>query len=133
VACERVFRAWTTPDELRGWWRITPEHTTPIAEVDLRLGGAYRLGMTGPSGTNYVVTGVFHEIEVPRRLVYSWRWIAPEPSPESLVTVEFHPRGTATEIVIVHAGLRDETSPNAHHAGWQGCLDSLVRSTAGAV
>ncbi len=39
-----VFRAWTDPEELKKWWG--PEgYATPSAEVDLRVGGKYRLGM----------------------------------------------------------------------------------------
>ena len=42
---EAVFRAWTEPEMLMKWWRVDAGWSTPIAEVDLRVGGRYRLGM----------------------------------------------------------------------------------------
>ena len=38
---ETVFDAFTKPDELAKWWG-PKGMTTPVAEVDLRTGGAYR-------------------------------------------------------------------------------------------
>lgn len=125
---ERVFRAWTTPEDLRVWWRTSPAHTPALAEIDLRPGGAWRLGMTGPSGATYVATGVFRVVEPPLRLVYTWRWVAPEPaSTESLVTVEFHESAGATEVVVSHAGLPDAAVRRSHGEGWTACATSLAR------
>ena len=45
---ERVFQAWTEPARLLHWWRAQDGWTTPILEVDLRVGGRYRLGMQDP-------------------------------------------------------------------------------------
>lgn len=41
---EKVFRAWTDPEELKKWFGPVG-YSTLIAEVDLRVGGKYRLGM----------------------------------------------------------------------------------------
>ena len=35
---ERVFRAWTVPEEMKQW-KAPGDMTTPVAEVDLRPGG----------------------------------------------------------------------------------------------
>ena len=42
---EKVFEAWTDPEVLRRWWAAAPTWDTPLAEVDLREGGSYRLSM----------------------------------------------------------------------------------------
>lgn len=42
---QKVFDAWTKPEHLKNWWRAKPTMSTEIAEVDLRVGGNYRLGM----------------------------------------------------------------------------------------
>ena len=73
---EEVFDAWTNPEVLRRWWAVHPEGTTPIAEVDLREGGRYRLSMEGPDGERHTVQGEYSEVDRPHRLVYSWRWEA---------------------------------------------------------
>jgi uncharacterized protein YndB with AHSA1/START domain len=125
ASAARVFDAWTSPDDLRRWWRMTPAHAVPVAEVDCRPGGAYRLGMTGPSGTTYVVEGRFRAVEPPRRLVYTWRWTAPQTSPESVVTVTLADGAGGVEARVVHAGLAAEPERRAHRALWDGCLASL--------
>jgi uncharacterized protein YndB with AHSA1/START domain len=47
---QRVFQAWTTPQEMKRWTG-PGEYTTPLAEVDLRPGGRYRIHMRTPDGT----------------------------------------------------------------------------------
>jgi hypothetical protein len=42
---EKLFRCWTEPALLKRWFAPAPV-TTPIAEVDLRVGGANRIVMT---------------------------------------------------------------------------------------
>jgi len=52
---EEVFDAWTSPEVLRRWWAAHPQGSTPVAEVDLRAGGRYRLSMESPDGTRHTV------------------------------------------------------------------------------
>jgi uncharacterized protein YndB with AHSA1/START domain len=99
--------------------------TCSHAEVDLRVGGRYRIVNLLPDGMRVTIEGVFREIARPNRLVYSWR-IDDGPDRESLVTVRFEPQGEATEIVIVHAQIADEPTRRSHESGWYGCLDSLI-------
>ena len=40
-----VCRAWTEPDRMKAWYRPDDDWATPVAEVDLRVGGAYRIGL----------------------------------------------------------------------------------------
>src|SRR6266852_6081518 len=72
---ERAFRAWTDADELKKWFGVAEGYTTPIAEVDLRVGGRYRLGMQPPNSSElYIVQGVYREIREPEKIVFTWRW-----------------------------------------------------------
>ncbi len=124
---ERVFRAWSEPDALRKWFRVAEGYSTPIAEVDLRVGGRYRLGMLPPgAAAPQVVGGVYHEIAPPERLVFTWRWEgSPPDAPETLVTVEFFERGGHTEVVLTHEQFPDAPSRDLHTEGWQGCFNGL--------
>ena len=121
---ERVFQAWTQAEELKRWSAPAPANIA-VAEVDLRVGGRYRITMRKPDGTEVRVGGVYRTIEPPKRLVYTWRWEnAPEGS-ESLVTVEFREQGKATEVVLRHEGLTSMDDRQKHEHGWVGCLDNL--------
>lgn len=127
---EAVFDAWTNPEVLRRWWKADPAWTVPSAEIDLRVGGGYRLSMDDPaSGENHTVFGEYREVQRPHRLVYSWTWegSGPYAGHESLVAVDFHADGEGTTVHIEHTGLLDATSCEAHARGWNGVLDSLER------
>ncbi len=75
---ETVFQAWTDPEILTKWWRVDAGWSTPIAEVDLRVGGRYRLGMFEPGKDGpYVVGGEYREVTPPEKLVFTWIWEGP--------------------------------------------------------
>jgi uncharacterized protein YndB with AHSA1/START domain len=126
---ERVFRAWTTPEEMKRWQAPRPM-TTPFAEVDLRVGGRYRIHMRAPDGAEHRVAGVYREVDPPRRLVYTWAWESGPDQTETLVTVEFFDRGGATEVVLTHALFSSEEARGRHEHGWTGCLDNLAEALA---
>jgi uncharacterized protein YndB with AHSA1/START domain len=94
-------------------------------EVDLRVGGSYRIAMTGPDGVTRRVSGVYRVIDRPSKLVYTWRW-EESPMPESVVTIEFLDRGKSTEVILRHDGLADAESRGRHEHGWNECLNNLV-------
>jgi len=125
---EEVFDAWTNPEVLRRWWAVEDSQRTAVAEVDLRIGGAYRLSMEDrESGARHTVGGEYREIRRPERLLYSWRWELDEGGlgHESVVSVEFLAEGEGTRVVLVHSGLEDPGSAERHSAGWTACLQRL--------
>jgi uncharacterized protein YndB with AHSA1/START domain len=125
---ERVFHAWTDPIVLQEWWG-PPGFTCPLAQVDLRTGGRYRLAMKPPEGDAFYLAGTFQEVTPPERLVYTWAWEEDDmETGETLVTVEFKDvdRGTRTEIVLTHERFRDEAARARHLDGWNGCFEHLL-------
>ena len=126
---DAVFDAWTNPEVLRRWWVTDPSWTTPIAEVDLREGGRWRLSMEDPAdGRRYTVAGEYREVRRPERLVYSWCWETGDPPDGhvSIVTVDFVEAGGRTTVVLEHALLSSPASRDGHAAGWEACLTSLA-------
>jgi uncharacterized protein YndB with AHSA1/START domain len=128
ASVERVFEAWTEAEALRQWWGPRPV-TCCEASVDLRVGGAYRIGNLLPDGTVVWISGIFEVVERPRRLVYTWHFEGKErPDGErSRVTVRFEPHADATEVIIVHEHIESEEVRVDHEKGWIGCLDGLER------
>jgi len=63
-----VWRAFTTPEHVARWWGPRG-FTTRVEELDLSPGGRTLYVMVGPDGTEYPASGVFLEIEPPRRIV----------------------------------------------------------------
>jgi uncharacterized protein YndB with AHSA1/START domain len=123
---ERVFDAWTRPEQLVKWWGPRPI-TCIEAEVDLRVGGAYRIANLLPDGSVLWISGQFEVVEAPRRLVYTWRTEQKNEPERSRVTVRFEPQAnsTATEVIVLHERIDTEATRSEHERGWLGCLDSL--------
>jgi uncharacterized protein YndB with AHSA1/START domain len=122
---ERVFRAWTSPHEFQRW-HAPGAMTVPVAEVDLRVGGRYRITMRGPDGDEHRVTGTYRIVEPPARLVYTWQWETGHDATESLVTVEFLDRGDSTELVLRHERFANERQRASHEQGWTSILERLA-------
>jgi uncharacterized protein YndB with AHSA1/START domain len=116
-----VFDWWTQADKLREW--MSPVGMAE-ATVDLRIGGKFRIVMrSGDVAIDH--TGEFLEIEVPRRLVFTW--VSPFTGPEpSLVTVELEPDGDdATRLRLIHSKLPQAIAAS-HRDGWGTMLERLA-------
>jgi uncharacterized protein YndB with AHSA1/START domain len=117
----RVFRAWTDPEVLRRWW-CPPGWAPAEIEIDLRVGGAYCIGMRQRRGESPVcVRGQFLEVACPERLVYTWRWQnAFEGMPETRVTVLFTDTpGGGTDVLLTHEKLPGVPLCLRHWNGWK--------------
>jgi uncharacterized protein YndB with AHSA1/START domain len=127
---QRVFDAWTKPEELKRWHAPGPM-TVSLAEIDLRVGGAYRIHMVAPSGEEHRVVGTYREVDPPRRLTYSWQWETGTDAGVSTVTIDFVERGGETEVVLRHEGLAREEARTSHLQGWTAITDKLAAHFAG--
>src|SRR5215469_11621100 len=58
---EKGFRAWTEPELLKQWFAPLP-WTTPVAETDVRPGGASFIVMRSPDGNEFPNRGVYLEV-----------------------------------------------------------------------
>ena len=119
---EEVFDAWTNPDSVRQW--LCPFDTVVSrADMDVRVGGKYRVDMKGAEKT-YDHAGQYLEIDPPRRLVFTW--ISAGTNREtSQVTVELRAVEGGTELTLTHEGLPGANAVEDHGRGWTGALDNL--------
>lgn len=125
---ERVFAAWTDPVELEKWWG--PANVRCIsAEIDLRIGGHYRIGNELPDKTVIWIEGVFEQIQRPNLLVYTWH-VGAESAPTEIVTVRMTPLNRGTEVFVKHESIPSEELRDQHGHGWEGCLDGLAEYLA---
>ena len=65
-----VWRAWTDQTMMAQWFGPRT-FTTPVCELDVRVGGALRIVMRGPDGSEYPMKGVFTEVVPEQRLVFT--------------------------------------------------------------
>jgi len=122
---ERVFRAWTNPEDILKWFG--PGDCRVLnATLDLRVGGGYHFRVF-THGMEMDLVGEFREIVAPARLVYTWQFKSgpPPDMPVTLVTVEFLEKDSATEVRIKHEKLPSAEMRDQHRMGWEGCLEKL--------
>ena len=119
-----IFEAWTQPAHLKEWWGPS-DVTCMDAQVELRVGGRYRIANRYPDGRIVWIVGEFEVIKPPHELVYTWR-LEPEAQPPERVRVRFEPRADGTEVIVVHELIPDPTARDRHRDGWHGCLEGLA-------
>jgi uncharacterized protein YndB with AHSA1/START domain len=127
-----VWRMWTDPEHFRAWYGPTGA-TIPVAELDVRVGGARRVCMevATPDGPMRMwFTGEHREVVENERLVYT-ESVADEEggaaSHATEVVVELAAVGERTRMVMTHVGVAPD-SPGA--AGWAMAFDKLAARLA---
>jgi uncharacterized protein YndB with AHSA1/START domain len=69
---ERVWRAWTEPDEIARWWGKRGWSTPPESvTLDVRPGGVFRLNsINDEDGREMPLDTTYHEVVEPERLAF---------------------------------------------------------------
>jgi uncharacterized protein YndB with AHSA1/START domain len=143
---ELVWKGWTEPKHMAQWWGPS-SFTTPVCELDVRPGGAYRIIMRGPDGVDYPITGEYREIVPPERLVMTmdctehpaaWHdMVKParkkgenNPAGTMLQTVTFEDFAGRTVLTIrirlESTAIRDAMVKMGMNEGWSLSLDRLT-------
>ncbi len=126
---ERVFRAWTNPEELVNWWGPVGVRCVS-AEVDLRQGGQYSIANELPDGAILWIRGEFETVEEPTLLIYTWVVETTEAETER-VTVRFEAHDSGTQLVLMHEQIPGEELRDQHRHGWEDCLNGLLAHLSG--
>ena len=126
VAPEKVWRAWTDAEAVKRWWGPGPGEPVSLAELDVRVGGRFRIVFGGPDGKMHECAGVYQEVVPHRKLVFTWHWPNSTPERVSLVTIVFKDLNGKTELVFTHEQLFDEKARDDHKRGWSASLDKLT-------
>jgi uncharacterized protein YndB with AHSA1/START domain len=127
AGAEEVFDAWTSPEVMRRWFHVAPDWDTPLAEVDLRVGGSVRIVMRRPDGTEAGARGRYTLIDRPRRLVMTWAF-DDDPANEQLIELSFSESQGLTTVLLVNSRISTDPRRHAQDLGWRGCLDELERA-----
>jgi uncharacterized protein YndB with AHSA1/START domain len=127
VAPEKVWRAWTDPQALKQWWGPGGPEAVSLVQLDVRVGGRFRIVFGGPQGDEHEVQGTYKEVVANRRLAFTWTWPRTTPERESLVTITFKPAAGGTELEFVHAQHFDEKVRDGHLRGWTEAFVKLER------
>ena len=130
-----VFRAWTDPKHMARWWG--PKHfTNRVEQMDVRLGGAWRIIMCAPDGAEHPSQGVYQEIVPPERLVFTNTAVDKDGNViiDGFTTVTFADQGGKTKLTLETRGVaKVDYAANylqGMEAGWTQSLERLGEALA---
>jgi len=125
----KVWAAWTSAEKIAHWFGPADTIDGSVhAELDVRVGGRFRISFHTASGDYHDVGGVYLEVVPEQRLVFSWAWHS-TPERESQVTVTLQPDGNGTLLTLTHEQFFDQAAADGHRKGWTGSLDRLEKYT----
>lgn len=116
---EAVWRAWTTPDDIKQWNAASDDWHTTAATVDLRVGGAFSSRMEAKDGSfGFDFAGTYTKIV-----------------PHQLIEITFGGRAAVIEFITQGGGVlvRESFDAEESHSieqqrqGWQAILNRFAR------
>jgi len=127
-----VYQAYTTPELVKRWWSGQRGVVT-LAEIDLRVGGAWRFVMEASEGFQVAFHGEYREIVPDDRLVSTEIYEVPdqgdsEPTINTATFVDVDGRTKLTVLVQCPSReLRDTIIDSGMESGMQESMDALER------
>jgi uncharacterized protein YndB with AHSA1/START domain len=120
---EKVWQAYTTPDDIIQWNAASDDWHTTRSSVDLRAGGAFSSRMEAKDGSvGFDFAGTYTNV-VPNQLIeYSFG--------ERKARVEFIERPEGVSVCVSFDG-EPSHSLEQQQAGWQAILNNFARHVEG--
>lgn len=121
-----VWRALTEPALLARWWGPAG-FTCPLVELELAVGGSYRIEMQPPAGSAFVLHGEFREVAPPSRLAFTFLWEPPDPDDrQTVATLGLTATGGGTLLAVDQGPFATEARLELHRGGWSDSLEKLT-------
>ena len=120
---QEVWRAYTTPEDIKAWNTASPDWHTTAAVVDLRPGGKFSSRMEAKDGSSgFDFAGEYTKVTHLQLIEYAFG--------ERAGVVEFK-EGTSGVTVTVTFDGEITHSEEQQRTGWQAILDSFTRHVTG--
>lgn len=124
---ERVYKAFTDKQALERW--IPPYgFTGTIHEIDVRVGGGYKMSFTNfGTGNSHSFTVKFVELVPNERIRHTDRFDSEFLPGEMQVSIDLKTVSCGTDIKIVQEGIPAVIPEEMCYLGWQESLEQLAR------
>jgi uncharacterized protein YndB with AHSA1/START domain len=130
---ERVFDAFLDPQKVAQWMLAgSAENEISSVAIDPRVGGTFSF-LVRSQGQEVEHLGGYVEIDRPRRLAFTWNAVTPREAPGAksgtgtLVTLDFAPAGTGTELRLTHEGVPEDQAIRTEE-GWSKIIQAIANS-----
>lgn len=127
AAPEKVFKAFADADALASW--LPPYgFTAKVHQMDLKIGGTYKMSFTNFStGNSHSFGGEYLEIVSNELLKYTDRFDDPNLQGEMITTIVLKKVICGTEIIATQEGIPDAIPVEMCYLGWQESLEKLKK------
>jgi len=124
---ERVYKAFTDKSALERW--LPPfGFTGTIHEIDVRVGGGYRMSFTNfATGSSHSFSVKYIELTPGERIRHTDRFDDENLPGEMLVSIDLVSVVCGTEIKILQEGIPSVIPEEMCYLGWQESLEMLAR------
>ena len=120
---QEVWRAYTTPEDIKVWNTASPDWHTTSATVDLRQGGKFSSRMEAKDGSfGFDFEGEYTQVILHQRIAYAFG--------DRIATVDFTD-GAMGVIVTVAFDGESTYAEEQQRTGWQAILDNFARHVEG--
>jgi uncharacterized protein YndB with AHSA1/START domain len=120
---EDVWRAWTAPKIILKWFGSDPHGKGLSATLDVQKDGSFEITFHDGDKTEHTCSGIYSEVKEYSRLSFSWQW-RNEPGVVSFVSIDFHKKNNATQMLFTHRNLGSESRHN-YEQGWRSTFEKL--------
>lgn len=128
VTPERLYKAWTSPEELKSWWHPMGNELTAVTN-DLKEGGKVQYTFkTGVSDDNIEIGGTYETVRPNEELVYTWVWqLSHQPvgNGDYKLHIRFEPAGAGSRLQVAQENFGSEEAVQPHKEGWEKALEEL--------
>jgi uncharacterized protein YndB with AHSA1/START domain len=117
---EKVWKLWSTPEDITKWNYASDDWHTPRAQNDLRKGGTFSARMEAKDGSmGFDFGGVYDEVETNKLIEYTL-------GDGRKVKVVFEDKGNATNVVETF-DAESENSVEMQRNGWQAIMNNFKK------
>lgn len=118
ASVNRVWKLWTSPEDIIHWNNASDDWHTPRAENDFRVGGSFLSRMEAKDGSfGFDFAGAYNEIRMHELIAYTL-------FDGRKVRVIFETAGNSTTI-IESFEAENENSAELQRSGWQSILNNF--------
>lgn len=101
---ELVWKVLTSNEHIKNWYG--PRSMTYVSsEMDLRVGGKWRIVLRGGDGMDYSWSGVYRELREPEKIEQMW-WFEQIPQAKTIESLTLEAQGNRT---VIHGLVQHET------------------------
>lgn len=122
-----VVGAFVDPNEFAEWFG-PKGYSVASVEFTPCVGERYRIEMRPPDGEHFHVTGEVCEVDLPRRLAFTFVYEEPHADDvETQVVLSFRDLGESTEVDFTQGPFKTAARRALHEDGWRDSFDKLER------